>query len=147
MTVTNNTNNTVADTKKRKLGQAEAQDQKDQKAADEGGWRIESAHILVADAREPSEPELYLIDTDGMPNHMQRALKRARRRGHTNFPFVNFVEGAEGTGGLVNEDYEGEERVEEVEAWLDRKCNRESSKFQAPASDLTIDFTITLAYV
>lgn len=76
---------------------------------------------MVVDAREPSEPVTFIIDTDKAkpPKHMMRMINRS-----TDKCFEHIMEdGAESMAGLVNEESESaNERAEEVFEYLNSQC-------------------------
>ena len=101
-----------------------------------------TAHVIVADAREPGEPQLFYFSLEDAPNHMQNQLKR------NNSDIYEFLsnDGVESLMGLVNEESEeAEERAEEVWNYIDNKCNNEN-KFQ-PGIHRSIEYSFTLACV
>ena len=114
---------------------AHAQAKKKQKS-------VFTAHVIVADAREPGEPQLFYFSLEDAPKHMQNQLKR------NNSDIYEFLsnDGVESLMGLVNEESEeAEERAEEVWNYIDNKCNNEN-KFQ-PGIHRSIEYSFTLACV
>ena len=115
---------------------AHAQAKKKQKVA------VFTAHVIVADAREPGEPQLFYFCLEDAPRHMQKQLKQ---NNNTTYEFLS-NDGAENLMGLVNENSdEAEERAEEVWDYIDNKCNNEN-KFQ-PGIHRSIEYCFTLACV
>ena len=115
---------------------AHAQAKKKQKVT------VFTAHVIVADAREPGEPQLFYFSLEDAPKHMQNQLKR------NNSDIYEFLsnDGVESLMGLVNEESEeAEERAEEVWNYIDNKCNNEN-KFQ-PGIHRSIEYSFTLACV
>ena len=115
---------------------AHAQAKKKQKKS------VFTAHVIVADAREPGEPQLFYFSLEDAPKHMQIQLKR------NNSDIYEFLsnDGVESLMGLVNEESEeAEERAEEVWNYIDNKCNNEN-KFQ-PGIHRSIEYSFTLACV
>ena len=111
---------------------AHAQAKKKQKS-------VFTAHVIVADAREPGEPQLFYFSLEDAPKHMQNQLKR------NNSDIYEFLSN-ESLMGLVNEESEeAEERAEEVWDYIDNKCNNEN-KFQ-PGIHRSIQYSFTLASV
>ena len=115
---------------------AHAQAKKKQKKS------VFTAHVIVADAREPGEPQLFYFSLEDAPKHMQNQLKR------NNSDIYEFLsnDGVESLMGIVNEESEeAEERAEEVWNYIDNKCNNEN-KFQ-PGIHRSIEYCFTLACV
>ena len=111
---------------------AHAQAKKKQKS-------VFTAHVIVADAREPGEPQLFYFSLEDAPKHMQNQLKR------NNSDIYEFLSN-ESLMGLVNEESEeAEERAEEVWDYIDNKCNNEN-KFK-PGIHRSIQYSFTLASV
>ena len=84
---------------------AHAQAKKKQKKS------VFTAHVIVADAREPGEPQLFYFSLEDAPKHMKIQLKR------NNSDIYEFLsnDSVESLMGLVNEESEeAEERAEEV---------------------------------
>ena len=112
---------------------AHAQAKKKQKRS------VFTAHVIVADAREPGEPQLFYFSLEDAPKHMQNQLKR------NNSDIYEFLSN-ESLMGLVNEESEeAEERAEEVWDYIDNKCNNEN-KFK-PGIHRSIQYSFTLASV
>lgn len=102
-----------------------------------------TAHVIVADAREPGEPQLFYFSLEDAPKHMQNQLKR---NNSDIYEFLSNDDGVESLMGLVNEESEeAEERAEEVWNYIDNKCNNEN-KFQ-PGIHRSIEYSFTLACV
>ena len=115
---------------------AHAQAKKKQKKS------VFTAHVIVADAREPGEPQLFYFSLEDAPKHMQNKLKQNNR---DIYEFLS-NDGVESLMGLVNEESEeAEERAEEVWNYIDNKCNNEN-KFQ-PGIHRSIQYSFTLACV
>ena len=115
---------------------AHAQAKKKQKRS------VFTAHVIVADAREPGEPQLFYFSLEDAPKHMQNQLKKNNR---DIYEFLS-NDGVESLMGLVNEESEeAEERAEEVWNYIDNKCNNEN-KFQ-PGIHRSIEYSFTLACV
>ena len=115
---------------------AHAQAKKKQKKS------VFTAHVIVADAREPGEPQLFYFSLEDAPKHMKIQLKR------NNSDIYEFLsnDSVESLMGLVNEESEeAEERAEEVWNYIDNKCNNEN-KFQ-PGIHRSIEYSFTLACV
>ena len=101
-----------------------------------------TGHVIVADAREAGEPQLFYFSLQDAPRHMQRQLTRNNK---TTYEFLS-NDGTESLMGLVNENSEeAEERAEEVWNYIDNKCNNEN-KFR-PGIHRSIEYSFTLASV
>ena len=59
---------------------------------------IFTGHVIVADAREPGEPQLFYFSLQDAPKHMQKQLKQ---NNNTTYEFLS-NDGAESLMGLVN---------------------------------------------
>ena len=115
---------------------AHAQAKKKQKS-------VFTAHVIVADAREPGEPQLFYFSLEDAPKHMQNQLKR---NNSDIYEFLSNDDGVVSLMGLVNEESEeAEERAEEVWNYIDNKCNNEN-KFK-PGIHRSIQYSFTLASV
>ena len=113
---------------------AHAQAKKKQKVT------LVTGNVLVADAREAGEPQLYYFSLDDAPRHMRRQIKLNEK---TTYEFL-IQDGADSLMGLVDEDSEdAEERTEEVWNYIDTKCVTEN-KFQ-PGIHQSISYSFTLA--
>ena len=89
---------------------AHAQAKKKQKVT------VFTAHVIVADAREPGEPQLFYFSLQDAPRHMQKQLKQ---NNNTTYEFLS-NDGTESLMGLVNENSEeADARAEEVWNYID----------------------------
>ena len=100
-----------------------------------------TAHVIVADAREPGEPQLFYFSLQDAPRHMQRQLKKNEPKDTYEF-LIN--DNPDSLMGLVNENSEeAEERAGEIWNYLDGKCVAEN-KYK-PRIHRSIEFNFTLA--
>ena len=110
---------------------AHAQAKKKQKVT------VFTAHVIVADAREPGEPQLFYFSLQDAPRHMQKQLKQ---NNNTTYEFLS-NDGAESLMGLVNvNSQEAEERAEEVWDYID-SSSKFSLRAYLPWPDLPVTHT------
>ena len=97
-------------------------------------------HVLVADAREAGEPQLFYVSLQDAPKHMQEQLKQNEK---STYEFL-IKDGPDSLMGLVDEEAEeAEDRAEEIWDYLDSKCVAEN-KYK-PRIHRSIEFSFTLA--
>lgn len=98
--------------------------------------------VLVADAREGTEPKLYYFSLQDAPHHMRREMIKNAEK--DTYEFLSDADGAESLMGLVNvESEEAEKRAEEIWVYLDKFCVPEN-EFK-PRIHKPINYSFTIA--
>jgi hypothetical protein len=100
--------------------------------------------ILVCDAREPCEPQMYIFRVDSAPRKLLTRLALNMEKGKMNYCGVDFEEGADATDSFVDEDDENDngDFTERVASWVEGMLTAENV-LVVPRSD-AIDFSMTL---
>jgi hypothetical protein len=97
--------------------------------------------VLVADAREPGEPQLFCFSLQDAPGHMKKQMQKNEPK--DTYEFL-IQDGSDSLMGLVNEaSEEAEERAEEIWEYLDQKCCEEN-KYR-PRIHKSIQYCFSLA--
>ena len=100
-----------------------------------------TGHVIVADAREAGEPQLFYFSLQDAPKHMQRRLNK--NEPNDTYEFL-IKDGPDSLMGLVDEKAEeAENRAEDIWDYLDSKCVAEN-KYK-PRIHRSIEFSFTLA--
>ena len=101
--------------------------------------------MLVCNATEASEPEMYLLKVDSAPRAMRRQLARNTAMGKNTYNFIHFEDGTGGLDGLLDEDEENEDVIEAVIGWFEKSCT--SANCFYPPFQGSIDFSVSIAQV
>ena len=97
-------------------------------------------NVLVADAREASEPQLFYFSLRDAPKHMKKQMTK-----NTSLTYEFLCnDGPHALMGLVDtESDEADTRADEIWDYLDEKCVMEN-KFQ-PGTHRSIQYSFTFA--